>query len=533
MMVCVTSGVNHASVIYSGEPLDAAIPTVDLARFALARADELGERPALVDGASGRVLSYRELARQVRSFAAGLGARGFGPGDTFAIFMPNAPEYPVAFYGAIAAGGRCTTVNPLYTARELEFQLADSGASMLLTAPAFADVAREAVRAVRCELFVLGGAEGANPYDDLLGDPEEAPEPAIDSGTDVAALPYSSGTTGFPKGVMLTHRNIVANVLQADVPMRFSEGEVIVAVLPFFHIYGLVVVLTLGLRSGATLVTMPRFDLAQYLELSERYRATRAYVVPPIALALANDPSVANHDLSSLRTICSGAAPLGPELEEKCSSRIGCPLVQAYGMTELSPVSHSTPFAGPGRRGTVGRLVPGTEARLVDPLTGEDLQPGERGEVWIRGPQVMHGYLNNPEATAEMIDSDGWLRTGDVAVVDDEGWFTIVDRVKELIKYKGFQVAPAELEAVLGTHPAVADCAVIGIPDDEAGELPKAFVVPASQGIDAHELIEFVAGQVSPQKRIREIELIDKIPKSPSGKILRRLLRDRTSAAGG
>jgi acyl-CoA synthetase (AMP-forming)/AMP-acid ligase II len=462
----------------------------------------------------------------VRSFAAGLASRGFRKGDALAIYMPNVPEYAVAFYGTVAAGGRCTTVNPLYTVRELGFQLADSGARMLVTVPPFLEAASAAAASVGCELFVLGEAPGASQFEELLGDPDDAPAPAIDPRSDVAALPYSSGTTGLPKGVMLSHHNIVANLLQADRPIGLSTDEVLVAVLPFFHIYGLSVIMGLGLWSGATLVTMPRFDLDQYLKLSERHRATRAYVVPPIALALARHPAVDEHDLSSLELVFSGAAPLGPELQEECSQRLGCPVSQGYGMTELSPVSHAPPVGEPVRLGSVGPLAPGTDARLIDPDSGEDVDPGERGEVLIRGPQVMLGYLNNAAATADTIDTDGWLHTGDVATVDDDGWFYIVDRVKELIKYKGFQVAPAELEAVLITHPDVADCAVVGIPDEHAGELPKAFVVAASDAFDARAVMQFVSTQVAPHKQIRELVLIDEIPKSPSGKILRRVLRD-------
>jgi acyl-CoA synthetase (AMP-forming)/AMP-acid ligase II len=519
-------------MIYSGGPLEAEIPDLDLARFTLQRARELGDKPALIDGPSGRTLSYAELERSVRAFAAGIAGRGFTKGDTFAIYMPNAPEYAVAFLGVLAAGGRCTTANPLYTAGELGTQLADSRARMLLTTTPFVDAAREATeQAGECEVFVLGDTAGDASYGDLLGDPEAAPEVPIDPSVDIAAIPYSSGTTGRMKGVMLSHRNLVANLVQAAPGHAFSEEDVIMAVLPFFHIYGLCVIMNQGLLTGATLVTMPRFELTTFLDLLERYRVTRALVVPPIALALAKHPAVESRDLTALRHIGSGAAPLGAEIATEVARRIGCPVTQGYGMTETSPVTHVVPAFGPATKlGSVGPPLPGTECRLVDPATGEEAGAGERGELWIRGPQVMQGYLNNPAATAAMIDGDGWLHTGDVAVVDGEGWFTIVDRVKELIKYKGFQVAPAELEAILITHPQVADCAVIGIPDDEAGELPKAFVVPAGGDLDPSVLMSFVAEQVAPHKRIRAIELVDEIPKSPSGKILRRLLRDREPA---
>lgn len=516
-------------MIYSGGQLAAEVPDVDLATFTLRGAEELGEKPALIDGPSGRALSYAELERSVRSFAAGLAARGFAKGDTFAIYMPNAPEYAVAFHGVVAAGGRCTTANPLYTARELGKQLADSRAGMLLTAPAFLHVALAAAkRAGGCEVFVLGHSDRAASFGELLGDPDAAPRVAVDPALDIAALPYSSGTTGVSKGVMLSHRNLVANMVQTEPVLAVSAKDVVIAVLPFFHVYGMCVIMNLGLLAGATLVTMPRFELGQFLDLLERYRVTRAYVVPPIALALAKDGEVGRRDLSSLRHVLCGAAPLGADLAEEVAERIGCSVTQGCGMTEMSPVTHMVPPASTVKKlGSIGPPVPGTECRLVDPQTGRDAYPGEPGELWMRGPQVMQGYLGNRKATAKMIDAEGWLHSGDVAIVDEDGWFEIVDRVKELIKYKGFQVAPAELEAILITHPHVADCAVIGIPDDEAGELPKAFVVPAGDDLEIDALTGFVAEQVAPHKRIRAIELVAEIPKSPSGKILRRLLRER------
>ena len=516
-------------MIYSGGLLEAEVPDIDLAGFVLARAGELGEKPALIDGPSGRALSYAKLDTLVRSFAAGLAARGFAKGDTFAIYMPNAPEYAVAFHGVVAAGGRCTTANPLYTARELGKQLADSRAGMLLTVPAFLDAALEAAkRAGGCEVFVLGDSDRAASFSDLLGDPEGAPRVAVDPALDIAALPYSSGTTGLSKGVMLSHRNLVANMIQTEPVLAVSAEDVVIAVLPFFHVYGMCIVMNLGLLGGATLVTMPRFELGQFLDLLERHRVTRAYVVPPIALALAKDPAVETRDLSALRHILCGAAPLGADLAEEVAERIGCSVTQGCGMTEMSPVTHMVPPGSNVKKpGSIGPPIPGTECRLVVPETGRDAWPGESGELWMRGPQVMQGYLGNRKATDKMIDAEGWLHSGDIAVVDEDGWFQIVDRVKELIKYKGFQVAPAELEAILITHPQVADCAVIGVPDEEAGELPKAFVVPASDDLNADALTAFVAEQVAPHKRVRLVELVAEIPKSPSGKILRRLLRER------
>ena len=520
-------------MIHTSPDPDVAIPETDVSSFVLEHALDRGAKPALIDGPTGRTLTYADLAEGVRGLAAGLATRGFGKGAALAVYMPNLPEYAVAFHGAAAAGGMCTTVNPLYTAGELAQQLGDSGAGILLTVPPFLDAAREAAEMAGVDdVAVVGEADGAIPFGGLLGDPGDAPKVEIDPAIDLAVLPYSSGTTGLPKGVMLTHHNLVANICQMQIGSPIEPEDTLIGVLPFFHIYGQTVIMNQGLRAGATIVTMPRFDLDQFLALIERHSVTLAYVVPPIALALAKHPAVESRDLSTLRRIKSGAAPLGPELVEQVARRVDTEVVQGYGLTETSPVTHVISPHGENRAGTIGRPLPNTECRVVDPETGDDVAAGERGELWIRGPQVMRGYLNNPEATEATVDADGWLHSGDVAVVDEDGFFTIVDRLKELIKYKGYQVAPAELEALIVTHPSVGDVAVIGVADEECGELPKAFVVPADDEIDADDLMEWVGGQVAPQKRIRLVETVDEIPKSPSGKILRRKLVERERAAG-
>jgi acyl-CoA synthetase (AMP-forming)/AMP-acid ligase II len=506
-------------------------PDRDVTSFVLERARDLDGKPALIDGPSGRTITHAELERATRALASGLAARGFGKGDALAIYMPNVPEYAVAFHGVARAGGRATTANPLYTARELEHQLRDSRAKILLTVPPFLDVAREAASAAGVgEVFVVGEADDAPPVTELMGNPDSAPEVEIDPASDVAVLPYSSGTTGLPKGVMLTHRNLVANICQIQDGFPISEDDVLIGCLPFFHIYGQTVIMNQGLRAGATIVTMPRFDLEQFLDLVQDREVSRVYVVPPIALALAKHPAVESRDLSSVRTVMSGAAPLGAELTNRVATRLGCKVIQGYGLTETSPVTHVLRPDGENKPGSIGPPLVGTECRLVDPETGEDVDEGERGELWIRGPQVMAGYLNNAEATAATIDADGWLHTGDIATRDEDGFYSIVDRLKELIKYKGFQVPPAELEALLITHPDVADVAVIGVPDEDCGELPKAFVVPAGDDLDEESLKAYVAERVSPQKQVRLVEQIDEIPKSPSGKILRRVLKDREAA---
>jgi acyl-CoA synthetase (AMP-forming)/AMP-acid ligase II len=311
-----------------------------------------------------------------------------------------------------------------------------------------------------------------------------------------------------------------------------GEDDVIVAVLPFFHIYGLTVLMAAALRRGATLVTMPRFDLEQFLTILQDYRVSLAFLVPPIVLALAKHPLVDRFDLSALRFVNSGAAPLGAELEEACGKRLDCVVGQGYGLTETSPVLTAHPPEETRiRHGSVGQLLPNTEAKVVDPATGEALARNQDGELCFRGPQVMRGYRNRPDETAQMLDPDGWLHSGDIGHVDDDGYFHVVDRVKELIKYKGQQVAPAELEAVLLSHPAVADAAVVPVPDEEAGEVPKAFVVATAE-LSAREVMDYVASRVAPHKKVRAVEFVDQIPKSLSGKILRRMLieRDRQAA---
>jgi acyl-CoA synthetase (AMP-forming)/AMP-acid ligase II len=510
---------------------DVRVPDVALHRFVLGEAAARADKPALIDGPSGRVLTYGQLAAGVEHFAAGLTARGFRRGDVLALFMPNLPEFAVAFHGTLAAGGVVTTVNSLATVQDAEYQLRNAGARVLITVAPFLDRASPAAALVGIEhLFVVGETPGVTPLSALLDAGGSAPAIELAPARDVAVLPYSSGTTGFAKGVMLTHRNLVANLIQTAAVQHVVAADRIIAVLPFFHIYGMQVVMNLALWQGATLVTMPRFELEPFLALPQAHRITRAFVVPPLVLALAKDPAVDRYDVSSLREMMSGAAPLDAALETACARRMGCALIQGYGLTEASPVTHAASAESDAARpGTIGRLLPNTECRIVDPASGGDLGLGEDGELLIRGPQVMSGYLNNPDATAATLDAAGWLHTGDIGRADADGYFTIVDRLKELIKYKGFQVPPAELEAVLRTHPAVGDAAVIPIPDEECGEVPKAFVVLRRE-VPPQALLAYVAERVAPYKKLRAVEVIDVIPRSPSGKILRRVLKERERA---
>jgi acyl-CoA synthetase (AMP-forming)/AMP-acid ligase II len=513
---------------------DVDIPDTALVTFVLRHAERLADKTALVCGVSGQRYRYGELAVAIRRTAAGLHARGIRKGNVVGIVSPNVPDFAVAFFALGAIGAIPSTVNPVATAEEIGAQFGDSEAVAMVTVPALLEKCQTAARIASTvrEIYTFGTADGATPFASLLEHGDVIPDVAIDPATDVCVLPYSSGTSGTPKGVMLTHRNVVANLVQtqSDPPMLTSDDRVI-AVLPFFHIYGMTVILAGALAQGATIVTLPRFELEQFLGALQAHRITYANVVPPIVLALAKHPAVARFDLSALATIFSGAAPLGKALAAACTARLGVNVRQGYGLTETSPVTHFHPVGGSvNEPASVGPLVANTEARLVDPLTGVDVARGEPGELWLRGPQVMRGYFNKPEATAACMTPDGWFKTGDVAVADENDWFRIVDRVKELIKYKGLQVAPAELEAVLLSHPAIADAAVIPVQDDDAGEIPKAYIVSRAPITEA-EVMEFVAARVSPYKKIRRVEFTDAIPKSPSGKILRRLLVERERGA--
>ncbi|WP_369235253.1 4-coumarate--CoA ligase family protein [Streptomyces sp. R21] len=499
----------------------------------LGRAAERGDTPALIDGADGTTLTYAQLDVFHRRLAAALAEAGVRKGDVLALHSPNTIAFPTAFFAATRAGASVTTVHPLATPEEFAKQLRDSAASWIVTVSPLLEAAREAAEragGVR-EIFVCDSAPGHRSLTDLLATTAPEPHIDIDPAEDVAALPYSSGTTGIPKGVMLTHRSIATNLAQLLPCMPMGPGDRILAVLPFFHIYGLTALMNAPLRQGATVVVLPRFDIGTFLAAIEKHRITTLFVAPPIVLALTKHPDVASYDLSSLKHIISSAAPLDAKLAAACSRRLGLPPIgQGYGMTELSPCTHLVPLAAENPPpGTVGRLIAGTEMRIVsldDP--DKHLDVGEPGEIAIRGPQVMKGYLGRPDATAQMIDPEGWLHTGDVGHVDGDGWLFVVDRVKELIKYKGFQVAPAELEALLLTHPGIADAAVIGVYNEDNNEVPHAYVVcqQAAGDLSEGEVMMYVAERVAPYKRVRGVTFIDAVPRAASGKILRRELRD-------
>ncbi|BCI52530.1 4-coumarate--CoA ligase [Mycolicibacterium litorale] len=523
------------------------IPTTSVYDYLFSDVDDTDTaRIALIDTRSGDQLTYGEMLARIDAFAGALADRGVGVGDVVGLLAPNSAAFAIAFHGILRAGATATTINALFTAKDIAKQLTDSRAMMLVTVTPLLAQAAEGAAAVGLaddRVIVLDGpgaaADGHPNAADLVGPGLPAPEVDFDPATHLAVLPYSSGTTGNPKGVMLTHRNLVANVAQIRPVQGMTADDRILAVLPFFHIYGMTVLLNAALHARAALVIMPSFDLTQFLANIADHKCTYAFIAPPVAVALAKHPLIDEYDLSSLRGIMSGAAPLDADLGHAVAERLGCAVVQGYGMSELSPVSHVTPFDG-GMEfvGTVAPLassgwtVPNSESRITDPETGAEIDipasgVSPTGELWFRGPNVMAGYLNNEKATRETIDDEGWLHTGDLAQVDAHGCVYIVDRLKELIKYKGYQVPPAELEAVLLSHDAIADAAVIGVVDTESGEeVPKAFVVlQPGASLSEAEVMEFVAGQVAPYKKVRKVEFIEAIPKSASGKILRKDLR--------
>ncbi|MDP2435581.1 MAG: acyl--CoA ligase [archaeon] len=500
---------------------------------------------ALECSMTGVKLTYGDALKQIHATAGWLAEKGLKNGDTMLINAPNIPHYAVWFHGALLANGIVSPASPMLTLEELVTQLVDSNSKFIVTCPMLAEVSLEAAHAVGIprERVIIHGGEASGPSPNhaaVFSHPgKELPPFQRDLFQDIAVLPYSSGTTGKSKGVMLSHHNLVANLLQtchAEKPTPWMIG-----ILPFYHIYGLMLLLNYSLYNGVSTAVMPKFDLPVFLETMQRYRIETAHLVPPIILALAKHPLVANYDLSCLKMIFSGAAPLGREVQQAVEARLGCRTKQAWGMSELSPAATVTPTDNI-KIGSSGPLLPNTLGRVValdgDGAPLHDCPAGKEGEIWIKGPQVMLGYLNRPEATKETLTSAGWLRTGDTGYYDEQGYVYITDRIKEFLKYKGHQVAPAELEAVLLSHPQVADCCVVGSPSEEAGELPKAFVVLQANVTPSDdlgkEIIAHVSKHVAPYKKLHLIEFIQAIPKSPAGKILRRVLRaqERETAKG-
>ncbi|XP_048555059.1 4-coumarate--CoA ligase 5 [Triticum urartu] len=523
-------------VVFRSTLPDIVIPDhLPLHDYVFERLAERRDRACLIDGATGETLTVGDVHRLSRRVAAGLYSLGVRHGSTVMLLLPNCVEFALAFLAASRLGAATTTANPLHTPPEIAKQAAASRATLVVTEPAFVAKVRGLAGVV---IVATGdGAEGCASFSDLAAADDSAlHEAPIDVASDVVALPYSSGTTGLPKGVMLSHRGLVTSVAQlvdGDNPnLHLREDDVVLCVLPMFHVYSLHSILLCGLRAGAALVVMKRFDTVKMMQLVERHGITIAPLVPPIVVEMAKGDAMDRHDLSSVRMVISGAAPMGKELQDIIHAKLpNAVLGQGYGMTEAGPVlSMCMAFAkepSPVKSGACGTVVRNAELKIVDPETGVCLGRNQPGEICIRGRQIMKGYLDNPEATAETVDKEGWLHTGDVGFVDADDEIFIVDRLKELIKYKGFQVAPAELEAMLIAHPGIADAAVVPMKDDASGEVPVAFVVPSSDGADMteDEIKQYVAKQVVFYKRLQKVFFVSTIPKAPSGKILRKDLR--------
>jgi acyl-CoA synthetase (AMP-forming)/AMP-acid ligase II len=507
-------------------PSLAPYPRQPLPALLEATARRVPDKAALI-GSDSQVYTYGRLWMAARRLGRFLRRdAGVRHGETVAIMAPNSPEYAVAVYGALLAGAKVTGLNPLFREREFTAQLADAEAVIAFATRPL----RAALEATRGHVPTLRRVEALEEIESLGTDTStEGDVVTVDPEEDLAFLPYSSGTTGMPKGVMLTHANLAINTRQWISTGAIVEESVELAFLPFYHIYGAVVLLHAPLAVGATCVVMPRFDPAQALELIERHRVSELYVVPPALLALVHHPAVDAYDLSSLRFIASAAAPLPGEVASLAAARLRCPVFQCYGMTEACPTHINPPDAW--REGSVGLPLPDVEQRIVDLETGAEVAAGATGELLVRGPQVMRGYWKQPEATAQAILPDGWVRTGDIARLDADGFLWLVDRAKEMIKYKGYQVAPAELEAVLMEHPAVLDAAVIPTLMPGEDEAPKGFVVlKEGRPTTASAIMAFVAERLAPYKQLRALEIVGEIPKSPTGKILRRVLVERERA---
>ncbi|GFO49197.1 4-coumarate--coa ligase 1-like [Plakobranchus ocellatus] len=494
--------------------------------------DKYKDKIAVEEFLTGRKYTYTQLKDASFRVASALCRKGYRKGDVILAFAVNNVDYSVLMVACAANGVWFSAANPNFTPAELARQLQNSGARGLCISAHLAGVAKEAMENREfpnnvMDLFTFDEASGFQPFQELLDDDGKAfPDVDLDVKKDVLFLPYSSGTTGFPKGVMLSHHNCVANMFQVSKVFSPDESDRCLGLLPMYHTFGMIVILSLSLYGGASIVYLPRFDPKLLLRCLQESKISIAFLVPPLFLFLAKHPRVSNFDLTSMKEVFCGAAPLGEELTAEFRKRH--PYVegmrQAYGLTETSPLINVDMTETPGAS---GHMLPNTWGKIVDTETHQPLGFGQRGELWVKGPQIMQGYYMNQKATDDMIASDGWLHTGDIGYFNDEGVVVIKDRLKELIKYKGSQVAPAELEAIILSHPGVQDVAVVGIPDEKAGELPKAFVVPKPESNLTEDQVEsFVKDKVAHTNKLRGgVQFVDEIPKNPSGKILRRILR--------
>ena len=514
--------------ISSPWPSQAPYPKRQLSDCLREGAEQQPDKTALI-GPDERFYSFGEIWDAARRMARVLQEEaGVRKGEVVAIFADNCPEYVVAVHSILLAGGVVTTVNPRFRERELVHQLSDCGAVAVFCMPGncpLVGMVSDELPALRATFPLI------DIWDKAAAVGGYAEPVAIDPERDLAFLPYSSGTTGLPKGVMLTHHNVCSNVSQNLAVGLAQPGAVSLDFLPFYQIFGLIPVMNVGLANASAQVIIPNFDAHLVLYLIHKYSVTDLFVVPPALRSLIDLAEQGRkYDTSSLRFIISGAARLLPRTAEAAERLFSCPVIQGYGLTETSPTTNVNPLSRP-KLDSVGPPVSDTKEKVVSTETGEELSTGEVGELLIQGPQVMQGYWNQPEATAEALTTDGWLRTGDICRFDGDGYVYVLDRKKDTINYKGYQVAPAELETVLRQHPCVMDAAVIPKSDVTAGEVPKAFVVARpGQRVAKSDIIQFVEDRVAPHKRIREVEFVWEIPKTATGEILRRELIQRERA---
>ncbi|XP_045170274.2 uncharacterized protein LOC123532762 [Mercenaria mercenaria] len=505
------------------------IPDSSVTEYIFRGLGKHGEKTALIDGTSNRTVSFNQLYEEVNHVTNNLGSLGLKHGDVACLCGTNAPEFAHVFCSVTALGAALTIANSQLTSGELLLQVKDTQSRLLFTTEECADKALQVQNSspnLIQQVIVFGNHNNCLSFDDLKRVAPDVDLPKIEPESDVALIPFSSGTTGLPKGVQLTHRNIVAELAALSHPLflPFEDGNSSLSALPMVHIAGLVIGMLNPLSQGATVVTLPRFQPEAFLSALQKYKITFSLIAPPVVNFLANDPLVNNFDLSHWTTPYSGAAPLGADLTMQMVTRLNLKGIrQGYGMSEASPATHTTPSDG-WKYGSIGIPIPNTESKIVDIETGCDLDVDQHGEIWVRGPQIMKGYLNNTEATGETINEDGWMRTGDIGYFDKDGHYFVVDRLKEIIKYKGYQIAPAYLESILLSHDSVEDAAVVGVPHGVDGHLPTAYVV-CNKTIQESDLVNFVNSQVAPYKQLRGgVHIVKELPRSPSGKILRRKL---------
>nr|QTO31280.1 4-coumarate-CoA ligase [Ocimum kilimandscharicum] len=495
-------------------------------------------RPYLINAVTGETFTHAEFELTARRVGAGLHNLGIRKSDVVMLLLHNSPEFAFAFLGASFVGAVVTTANPLYTASEIALQVEISRPRLIITHACHVEKVRQHASADGAKIVTIDAPPSPEivHFSDLTRSDENR-LPAVEiRGEDTAALPFSSGTTGLPKGVMLSHRNIITCISQqvdGENPANHIDCEDrLLCVLPLFHVYSMVSVMLCSLRAGAAIVIMPRFELNELMEVIQKYKVTIAPFVPPILLGIAKSQTAAKFDLSSVRRVVCGAAPMDRKLELSLKSKLPNAIIgQGYGMTEALVLSMCLGFAKfpmKFKAGSCGNVIKNARMKIIDPATGASLDRNQRGEICLKGSSVMKGYYKDPEATKRTIDEEGWLHTGDIGYIDDDGEVFIVDRLKELIKYKGFHVAPAELEALLIAHPSISDAAVVPMADEAAGEVPVAFVVRENGSkITELEIKKYIASQVVSYKRIKHVFFIDNIPKAPSGKILRKNLRAR------